>query len=156
MRRRDVRASLAALLVLAALGGCSREGCTTPDDELVASVMERARSGFVVGDNTIDRVELVRARQVALPEGDREAGGVAVLALRTAQFERDPLSEAVPGLEVTALFLLDDDDRVVGPVNGFAEESFDVPPPDLPDWRAARERVDGSPAVDAVAACAEA
>jgi hypothetical protein len=156
MRRREASRLVALVALALAATGCSAlgSGCTTPDEELVSSVMERARSQFPVGDRVVDRLELVRARQIALPEDDREAGGASILALRTTSYDADPVSDALAGVEVTNLFLLDADDEVIGPIGTFATESFDVPPPDLPDWEQVAERIVSSPAGNAVRECA--
>lgn len=155
MRRGAV--AIALSLVLGATVSCSgraASGCSSPDDALVASVMSHARSQFVFGRSKIDRIELVRAKQVPLPAELRDSGGESLLALRTMGYFASPVSDALAGAQATDLFLIGAGGEVIAPIGTFAATSFTYPTPTSSGWAAMSARIEGSRASEQAYGCA--
>lgn len=158
MRTRRLAAPAAALTML--LSGCGiidavgdggGDECQEADQPLVDDVMSQARSDFTTSKGLqIDRVEFTNAATVPLPIDQQRFGVTQLMGMSAVVVDAGKAADTeFAGIEHVFIIAIDDG-SVVGAVDTFAQEVFDLPSPDDPDWESWSVEVDESPtALDA-------
>lgn len=151
------RTTLAATVLAVLLAGCGLLGgsaeCRDADTSLTDAAMAVAKEGEQPDQAAIDRVELVEAVAVDLPDDLREYGATRLLAIRGAVYDAQPASSDVPGVEGDAFLAVTDDDELVGPIGEVATLMFDVEPPADPAWSDWAADVEASSELESARAC---
>lgn len=136
---------LAAVPLLAGLAACGEDGsaaigatrgCAGAPKAALADVRAAARNDSALGDRRVGAVEVTDARVADLPTDLREHGAERLLAVAVEATLADDAATSVPAVRTTAVFALDGDGTVLGPVSDTARTLFSVAAPADSGWSA--------------------
>lgn len=154
--------ALAAVPLLAGLAACGGDGtaaigassgCDGAPKAAVADVRAAARDDSAVGDRRAGAVEVTGARVADLPASLREHGAERLLAVAVEAALADDAATSVPAVRTTAVFALDGDGTVLGPVSDTARTLFSVADPTESGWAAWAAKASDSDVGEQVREC---
>lgn len=152
----------AALVVVAGvggLGGCGISdavaGCGEAPASAVDDATRQALSDELAGERRVDKVEVLDSSTIDIPDGQRQYGAERLLALAVEATFGDDATPSFPGVLSTALFALDADGALIGPVNPIARTLFRMTDPDDAGWSAWSQEVSSSSAGRRVRGCVD-